>query len=114
MIPKPVPLNPAGYTVVPNAYASQDQVLMGQVLDLNEHTASDTAAFRELLKRTRTVYMVGDWINVDPVIGTFLQQYHSSGVPLYEVFPKGGGEAKVLPTVLTASLVCNSLLAAAR
>ena len=37
VIPKPVPLNPAVYTVVPNAYASQDQVLMGQMLDLNLH-----------------------------------------------------------------------------
>jgi zinc protease len=34
VIPKPVPLNPASYTVVPNAYASQDQVLMGQMLDV--------------------------------------------------------------------------------
>lgn len=32
-----VPLNPPGYTVVPNAYASQDQVLMGQMLDLDLH-----------------------------------------------------------------------------
>jgi len=37
VIPKPVPANPAGYTVVPNAYASQDQVFMGQMLDLNLH-----------------------------------------------------------------------------
>jgi zinc protease len=37
VIPKPVPLNPASYTVVPNAYASQDTVLMGQQLDLNLH-----------------------------------------------------------------------------
>jgi zinc protease len=35
VIPGPVPLNPAGYTVVPNAYASQDQVLMGQMLGVN-------------------------------------------------------------------------------
>ncbi|KAJ0344728.1 hypothetical protein COL154_013997 [Colletotrichum chrysophilum] len=37
VVPKPVPANPAGYTVVPNAYASQDQVFMGQMLDLNLH-----------------------------------------------------------------------------
>ncbi|HEX7370295.1 MAG TPA: pitrilysin family protein, partial [Rhodanobacteraceae bacterium] len=37
VIPKPVATNPAVYTVVPNAYASQDQVLMGQMLDLNVH-----------------------------------------------------------------------------
>ena len=35
VVPKPVPPNPAGYTLVNNAYASQDQVLMGQVLDLD-------------------------------------------------------------------------------
>ena len=37
VVPKPVPVNPASYTVVPNAYASQDQVLMGQSLDINAH-----------------------------------------------------------------------------
>ena len=37
VIPKPVPLNPPSYVVVPNAYASQDQVLIGQTLDLNLH-----------------------------------------------------------------------------
>jgi zinc protease len=37
VIPKPAPLNPPTYTVVPNAYASQDTVLMGQMLDLNLH-----------------------------------------------------------------------------
>jgi zinc protease len=37
VVPKPVPANPAGYTVVPNAYASQDQVFMGQMLDLSLH-----------------------------------------------------------------------------
>jgi len=35
VLPKSLPLNPAGYTVVPNAFASQDEVLMGQVLDVN-------------------------------------------------------------------------------
>ena len=37
VIPKPVPLNPPSYTVVPNPFASQDQVLIGQTLDLNLH-----------------------------------------------------------------------------
>ncbi|GGA14595.1 proteinase [Dyella caseinilytica] len=37
VISKPVPTNPAGYTVVENPYASQDQVLMGQMLELNMH-----------------------------------------------------------------------------
>ncbi len=79
----------------------------------NEHTVLDTDAFRDLLKRTGTVYMVGDWTDVDPMIGAFLQQYHSPGVPLYVVFPRGSGAGKVLPTVLTASLVREVLSTAA-
>jgi len=37
VISKPVATNPAGYAVVENPYASQDQVLMGQMLELNMH-----------------------------------------------------------------------------
>ncbi|HET8635215.1 MAG TPA: insulinase family protein, partial [Acidobacteriaceae bacterium] len=37
VVPKPVPVNAASYAVVPNPYASQDQVTMGQMLDINLH-----------------------------------------------------------------------------
>lgn len=37
VISKPVSVNPAGYAVVNNPYSSQDQVLMGQMLELNMH-----------------------------------------------------------------------------
>lgn len=35
VVPPRVPLNPPGYALVPNPYASQNQVLMGQMLDLD-------------------------------------------------------------------------------
>jgi zinc protease len=35
---KPVPLNPASYTVVPNPFASQDQVLIAETLPLDIHS----------------------------------------------------------------------------
>ncbi|MHA6206062.1 protein-disulfide reductase DsbD family protein [Dyella soli] len=79
----------------------------------NEHAVLETDAFRELLKRTGAVYMKGDWTNEDPAITAFLQQYHSPGVPLYVVFPKDGGEGRMLPTVLTSSLVEEALAKAA-
>jgi len=75
----------------------------------NEHAVLDTAAFRDLLKRTGTVYMKGDWTNEDPAITAFLQRYHSPGVPLYVVFPKGGGAGRQLPTVLTSGLMKRAL-----
>ncbi|TAM25916.1 MAG: insulinase family protein [Rhodanobacter sp.] len=37
VIPQPVPLNKPSYTVVTNAYASQDRVLMAQTVELNLH-----------------------------------------------------------------------------
>lgn len=80
----------------------------------NEHVVLDTAAFRTLLQRTGTVYMKGDWTDENPAITAFLQQYHSPGVPLYVLFPKGGGNGTQLPTVLTASLLERSLDEAAR
>jgi thiol:disulfide interchange protein DsbD len=80
----------------------------------NEHTVLDTQAFRDLLQRTGAVYMKGDWTDVNPTIGAFLQLYHSPGVPLYVVFPKNGGAGVQLPTVLTDSLVEQALTKAAQ
>ena len=37
VVSKPVPVNPPGHAVIDNSYASQDQVLMGQILPLNMH-----------------------------------------------------------------------------
>jgi thiol:disulfide interchange protein DsbD len=80
----------------------------------NEHTVLDTDAFHALVKRTGTIYMKGDWTDVNPTISAFLQQYHSPGVPLYVVFPKNGGPGKQLSTVLTSSMVEQALTEAAR
>ncbi|OOG42401.1 protein-disulfide reductase [Rhodanobacter sp. C06] len=80
----------------------------------NEHAVLDGATFRAALKRNGAVYMKGDWTNEDPAITTFLQQYHSPGVPLYVVFSKGGGAGRQLPTVLTTAMVERALDEAAR
>ncbi|WP_329742354.1 protein-disulfide reductase DsbD [Dyella sp. A6] len=77
----------------------------------NEHAVLDTDTFRALLKRTGTVYMKGDWTNEDPAITKFLKHYHSPGVPLYVIFPRGGGKGQLLPTVLTADRVEQALTA---
>jgi len=76
----------------------------------NEYAVLDTRGFKDLLARTGAVYMKGDWTDVDPEIGAYLKQFHSPGVPLYVVYPRGGGAGHALPTVLTASLVREALL----
>ena len=75
---------------------------------VNEKAVIDTAAFRDLLARTDTVLMTGDWTNVDPAITAFLQEYKAVGVPLYVVF-RPGEPGKPLPTVLTQGIVADAL-----
>ena len=77
---------------------------------VNEKAVLDTAAFRDLLRRSNAVLMKGDWTNVDPAITAFLQEYHAVGVPLYVVFRAGKpGPGRVLPTVLTQGIVEQAL-----
>lgn len=79
----------------------------------NEHTVLNTQTFRDLLKRTGTVYMQGDWTNVNPTISKFLASYNSPGVPLYVVFPADGGPGQLLSTVLSTATVERALTLAA-
>jgi thiol:disulfide interchange protein len=51
--------------------------------------------------------MKGDWTNVDPAITAFLESHGAVGVPLYVVYPAGGGDGEVLPTVLTDAIVAR-------
>jgi thiol:disulfide interchange protein len=76
----------------------------------NEYAVLDTSSFHSLLQSTGAVYMKGDWTDVDPEIGAYLREFHSPGVPLYVVYPRGGGAGHALPTVLTASLVRSALV----
>ena len=80
----------------------------------NEKAVFGRDGFREALEAANAVYMVGDWTDVDPELTAFLQQYKAVGVPLYVVFPAGGGEGRVLPTVLTLDTVREALAAAAK
>ena len=76
---------------------------------VNEKAVLDTDAFHALLRRTGTVYMVGDWTDQDAEISAFLDQYKAPGVPLYVVYPAGGGPGRRLPQVLSAQIVREAL-----
>lgn len=79
----------------------------------NEKTVFSRDGFRDALENADAVYMTGDWTDVDPEITAFLQRYKAVGVPLYVVFPRGGGEGTVLPTVLTPGMAEDALAKAA-
>ncbi|WP_411833120.1 protein-disulfide reductase DsbD family protein [Pseudoxanthomonas mexicana] len=80
----------------------------------NERAVLDTERFAQAMRRHDAVMMTGDWTDVDAEITAFLQSHEAVGVPLYVVYPRGGGEGEVLPTVLTHGIVERALERAAR
>src|SRR3546814_12551530 len=70
----------------------------------NEAAAIDRAEVRDAFARKRVAMLVGDWTNADPEISRFLERHGRSGVPLY-LWYAPGQEARVLPQILTPSLL---------
>ena len=50
-----------------------------------------------------------DFTNRDPQIAAVLAEHGAAGVPLYLVYPEGGGAPEVLPPILTASIVIQAI-----
>ncbi|MEZ5956799.1 MAG: protein-disulfide reductase DsbD family protein [Hyphomonadaceae bacterium] len=74
---------------------------------------NEVAAFTPRLagsfEATDTAYLVGDWTNRDEAIAAELARHGRAGVPLYLYYPAGGGEPRVLPQVLSESLVLQTI-----
>lgn len=75
----------------------------------NERLALSSAAFAERLQRDGIRYLKGDWTQQDAAITAYLAEFERSGVPLYVVYPRGGGAPEVLPQLLTPALVDAAL-----
>lgn len=75
----------------------------------NERVALSAAAVADAFKATGTAYLVGDWTNQNPEISALLKTHGREGVPLYLYFPPGSGAPKILPQILTQSLMLETL-----
>jgi thiol:disulfide interchange protein DsbD len=80
----------------------------------NEKTVFARDRFSKALAAANAVYMTGDYTDVDPAITAYLQRHRAVGVPLYVVYPRGGGEGRILPTLLTPGMAEDALREAAR
>ena len=80
----------------------------------NEKRVLSRDAFRSALAEADAAYLVGDYTNTDPAITAFLDAHKAVGVPLYVVYPVGGGEGEVLPALLSDDIVVSALQRAAR
>ncbi|MFD1070211.1 protein-disulfide reductase DsbD family protein [Luteimonas composti] len=79
----------------------------------NERRVLSQPAFRDALEQAGAVYLVGDYTNTDAAIAAYLDRHRAVGVPLYVVYPRGGGEGQVLPALLTDDIVVAALRRAA-
>jgi len=76
---------------------------------VNERVALSSDKVLQLMRDNNITYLKGDWTNSDPEITELLQRFNRSGVPLYLIYPKGSGDAQVLPQILTESMVIGYL-----
>lgn len=76
---------------------------------VNEQVAIDRAEVREAFTEAGVVSMRGDWTNGDAQITAFLEQHGRSGVPLYLWYEPGQPEPRVLPQILTPSVLIDQL-----
>ncbi len=81
---------------------------------VNEQVALRTEGVEDAFEDTEVVYLLGDWTNRDPAITRYLQSYGRSGVPLYVLYPVGGGAGKILPQILTEQTLVDAFYQAAR
>jgi thiol:disulfide interchange protein DsbD len=76
---------------------------------INERSALSTAQVSAAIRRTDTLYLVGDWTRRDDAITAALQRHGRSGVPLYLLYRPGEDEPQILPQLLTEGLVIEAL-----
>ncbi|WP_105102952.1 protein-disulfide reductase DsbD family protein [Microbulbifer pacificus] len=67
----------------------------------NEKVVLSSDAVRTAVGDLGIVALKGDWTNQDPQITELLTRYGRSSVPLYLLFPAGGGEPQILPQILS-------------
>ena len=76
---------------------------------VNERVALSGPRFADLLAAHDVAYLQGDWTNRDPEITSFLERFGRLGVPLYVLYPPGGGEPRVLPQILAPGALRDAL-----
>ena len=84
------------------AYFTADWCLTCKV---NEKAAIETASVAKAFADGNVAVLVGDWTDGDPELGRFIAAHNRAGVPLYLWYPAGAAEPRVLPQVLTPSML---------
>lgn len=79
---------------------------------VNEKTSLSTQVVKEALAKTGTLYMIADSTKFNADIDDALNELGQGSLPLYVIYPADGSAPKILPQVLTPSIVVNALTGA--
>jgi thiol:disulfide interchange protein len=74
---------------------------------VNRRAVLDSATVIELFHRHNILLLEADWTKQDSAITNALAAFGRNSVPLYLFYPAGGGQAIVLPQILTVSGMQN-------
>jgi len=76
----------------------------------NEQAVLFTDDMTRAFENAGVTYMVADWTNYDPAIGTFVREHGRNGIPLYVLYSSNRSAAPViLPQLLTRNIVMEAL-----
>ncbi|WP_226665105.1 protein-disulfide reductase DsbD family protein [Microbulbifer aggregans] len=79
----------------------------------NEKVVLSSDAVSDAIGQLGITALKGDWTNQDPQISDLLARYGRTSVPLYLLYPAGGGEPTILPQILTRDGLLSALRDAA-
>jgi len=76
---------------------------------VNERVALETPATKKAFEQAGVVKLKGDWTNRDAEITAVLKELNRAGVPLYLFWAPDAERPKVLPQVLTETMILSEL-----
>ena len=76
---------------------------------VNERMALRSGEVARAFQSAGITYLKGDWTKANPEITALLEHFGRAGVPLYLFYPGHGAGPRVLPQILTESLVLDEI-----
>ena len=81
---------------------------------VNKRLVLESAAVKQAFAAAKVVRLRADWTSRDASITRALAKLGRSGVPVYVVYPAGGGEPRLLPELLTSDVVLDAIAVATK
>ncbi|RKX93521.1 MAG: protein-disulfide reductase [Spirochaetes bacterium] len=92
-----------------NAVLVQFSAKWCTVCKVNDRVIFNSDKGKIFFRKRDIALLYGDYTSRDPVIGEWIRMYGKAGVPVYAYYPPGSSNYKVLPEILTWSIIENAV-----